>query len=271
MLAYRILKTPFFGKFRKPWTFPRAENPQDWQPLQIASGSRARLACLFGAAHGTPAAGNVLLAHPMGSEAKGFFLRDGHARFLRDNGFNVLLFDFNGFGESEEGNFGYVEDVLAAGRELRRLAPGLPTAVFGSSFGGARALCSLARADHGFSVAVFESVFTSLKEYWGRFPVANAVLTALSALLPELERSLRPIAQVGMLRGVRKVVFLYGDGDRWTPLEMGTRLFESCNLDRADRVLWTMAGARHAQAFATSSAEWRERYLKFLREALAAA
>ncbi len=271
MLLYRLLKTPFFGRYRKPWAFPQAENARDWQRLTIPSGSKARLAALFGASLARPVFGNVLLAHPMGPDAKGFFLRDGHARFLRENGFNVLLFDFNGFGESQEGDFSYMEDVLAAGRELRDLAPGLPTAVVGTSFGGAWAICALSRKGHGFSAAVIEGAFTTLKEYWGRFPVANLVLSVLSVLLPKLEQSLRPITQIQAIQGLRRVLFVYGESDRWTPIEMGQRLFKACNLSESDRFLWKMPEAKHTQAFMAASQACRTRYINFLRESLAAA
>ena len=44
-----------------------------------------------------------MCAHPMGVEAKGYYLKHGHGMALRQGGFNVLLFDFNGFGESGNG------------------------------------------------------------------------------------------------------------------------------------------------------------------------
>lgn len=270
MLLYRLLKTPFFGRYRRPWSFPIAESPGDWRGVTFASGSGARLAGLFGASRVEPACGNVLLAHPMGADAKGFFLKDGHARFLRDSGFNVLLFDFNGFGESEEGNFSYIEDILAAGRELERLAPRLPAAVVGVSFGGAWALCALSREAHGFSVAVIEGAFTTLMEYWQRFPVARVVLRALSALLPQLERSLRPIAQIRAVRDLRRMLLLYGESDRWTPTDMGQRLFEACPLAESDRFLWKLPQTKHTQGFAAASQACRARYVSFLRDSLAA-
>jgi uncharacterized protein len=271
MLLYRLLKTPFFGQYRKPWRFPELENARDWEKLTLQSGSRARLGALFGPSLSGPGTGNVLLAHPMGVDAKGFFLRNGHARFLRESGFNVLLFDFNGFGESEEGDFGYMEDVLAGGRELARRAPGLPMAVVGTSFGGAWAICALSRQDHGFSCAVIEGAFTTLKEFWRRYPAANLVLSALSALLPDLERSLRPIAQIKALRGLRRIMFVYGGGDRATPAEMGKRLFDACNLPEASRIFCEVPEARHTQAFTMASEACRARYLSFLRESLSAA
>lgn len=268
---YRWLKAPFFGKYRKPWIFPQIEEMRHWEKLTIASGSNARLAALFGPALARPAAGNVLLAHPMGTDAKGFFLKDGHAHFLRENGFNVLLFDFNGFGESQEGNFSYVEDVLAAGRELHRLAPGLPAAVVGTSFGGSWALCALSKPGHGFSAAVIEGAFTTLKEFWRRYPLANLVLTALTVLLPKLEQSLRPIAQVQSIQRLRKILFVYSEGDRAVPVEMGERLFRACNLPHSDRFLWKMPQARHTQGFTSASQACRQRYAEFLRESLTTA
>jgi hypothetical protein len=118
---------------------------------------------------------------------------------------------------------------------------------------------------------VIEGAFTTLKEFWRRYPAANLVLSALSALLPDLERSLRPIAQIKALRGLRRIMFVYGGGDRATPAEMGKRLFDACNLPEASRIFCEVPEARHTQAFTMASEACRARYLSFLRESLSAA
>ena len=114
--AYRLFKKPFFGRFMRPWRWPDGIDQGPWQRLSIASGSGARLAALLAEAHTPEAKGAVLLAHPMGTAAKGFWLKQGHAELLRRAGYHVMLFDLNGFGESSSTTMDYPLDVLAAGQ-----------------------------------------------------------------------------------------------------------------------------------------------------------
>lgn len=50
--AYRLFKKPFFGRFVRPWRWPAEAEPEQWQPLQITSGSGATLSALLAKAHG---------------------------------------------------------------------------------------------------------------------------------------------------------------------------------------------------------------------------
>jgi pimeloyl-ACP methyl ester carboxylesterase len=94
---------------------PEGEQDRNWQRVSIPSPTGATLVGLVAEAEGDPA-GTLVLAHPMGKAAKGFWLRHGHAELFRRAGFHVLVFDFNGFGESEAVSFDYPSDALAAGR-----------------------------------------------------------------------------------------------------------------------------------------------------------
>jgi len=117
---------------------------------------------------------------------------------------------------------------------------------------------------------VIEGAFTTLKEYWRRYPVANLVLSALSVLLPKLERSLRPITQIQSIDGLRRILFIYGESDRAAPVEMGKRLFQACNLPESGRFFWKMADTGHTQAFMRAPQTCRTRYVDFLRESFTA-
>jgi alpha-beta hydrolase superfamily lysophospholipase len=226
-VIYALLKKPFFGKYQKPWRWPEASPRGEWRKLTFASESGGRLAGLFGAARGQPR-GAVVCAHPMGVEAKGFFLKRGHAAFLRDAGFHVLAFDFNGFGESTTGDFAYPLDVIAAGRKLKELAPGLPIGLLAASFGSAWGVCALAQPGHPFESAVLECPFTTLDEYWARYRVPSFTLKMLSVVLPEEAHKLRPIAQAARLQPLRELLFIYGDADTVTPPAMGEQFVEAC-------------------------------------------
>src|SRR6476469_9428 len=106
-ILHRVGKKLFFGRFQKKWRWPDSVPETDWERVTFPSATGVRLAGVFGAARGEHPEGAVVLAHPMGTAAKGFWLKQGHGDLLRNAGFHVLAFDFNGFGESESVNFDY--------------------------------------------------------------------------------------------------------------------------------------------------------------------
>jgi alpha-beta hydrolase superfamily lysophospholipase len=269
--AYSLAKKPFFGRYQRPWKWPEGVAQGEWQRLSIDSKSGGTLAGLFGPAIG-PARASIVCAHPMGVEAKGYFLKRGHADLLRKNGYNVLLFDFNGFGESTVGNFLYPVDVIAAGQAAKAQAPGLPLGVLGVSFGSSWALCALSRPGgepHGFQAAVLECPFTSLDEYWYRYRVPYLMLKVMSRIFPKLAVDLRPIVQVGRLQDLGSLLFIYGERDTVTPPEMGDRFKNACSLPK-DRVsLWLVPSGEHTKALSAAPREYESRVLRFFDQAFA--
>lgn len=91
-LLHSILRKPFFGRFEVSWTWPSPDDAAKWERFTFESPAGARLVGLWGPAEGSANA-TLVLAHPMGKAAKGFWLRQGHADLFRCSGFNVLLFD----------------------------------------------------------------------------------------------------------------------------------------------------------------------------------
>lgn len=273
MNVYTLLKKPFFSRYQKPWVWPaEAESERtSWRRVDLDNGRGGTLVGLYGEALVGPARGTVVCAHPMGVEAKGFYLKHGHARLLREGGYNVLLFDFNGFGESPDADLLYPEDVLAAARGARGLAPGLPVAGLGASFGAAWLTCALSQEGHGLDAAVLECPFTTLDEYWVRYKVAYAVLKASNVLMPRLLAKLRPVARARDIHGTKAVLFIYGTLDSVTPPSMGERLMAACPLPRAQCSLWLVPEAKHTRALGAAPQEYRERVLGLLDSALAGA
>ncbi|MBS2023967.1 MAG: alpha/beta fold hydrolase [Deltaproteobacteria bacterium] len=266
-MIYRLLKKPFFGRYQKPWRWPAQVPDAGWERVRIDSESGAKLHGLFARAHG-PARGAVVCAHPMGVDAKGFFLKRGHAELLRDNGYDVLLFDFNGFGESPSGNFSYPLDVIAAGRKLQELSPGQPLGLMGASFGAAWSMCALARPDHPFQAAALECPFTTLDEYWIRYRIPYYTLKTLNVLLPRIAAELRPIVQIARLSPLQELLLIYGDRDDVTPAQMGQRFAAACSLPKEKVTLWTIPGAEHTKAFTHAPEEYRERVLALFARTL---
>lgn len=269
MNAYTLLKKPFFGRYQKPWIWPaEAEKERGgWRSVEMSNGRGGKLVALFKEAAEMPARGTVVCAHPMGVEAKGYFLKYGHAQLLLDGGYNVLLFDFNGFGESPDADLLYPDDVLSAARCARELAPGVPVVGLGVSFGSAWLACALGRPGHGLSGAVLECPFTTLDEYWIRYRLAYAVLKVSTVLMPKLLAKLRPVERVRELRDTQRLLFIYGGQDVVTPVSMGERLMVACPLPPERVALWVVPAAKHTRALTTAPEEYRKRVLDILNSA----
>jgi len=267
---YALLKKAFFSRYQKPWSWPEGVPQDQWERVEFRNHSGKQMVGLLARAHGE-ARGTVVIPHPMVAEAKAFAMRSGHADFLRDAGYNVFVFDFNGFGESESGKFEFPQDIVAGGNAAAERAPGLPVALLGISMGAGYGVCALDTPGHPFRAAVLESAFTSLEEFWRRYKFPYLVLRGLGVVLPRLARELRPIDRVGSITGVTGLLFIHGDKDSTTPPAMGERLLAACTLPADQRALWVAPGARHLRTLQQSGDEYRQRILAFLDHSLAPA
>lgn len=222
--AFDLLKKPFFGRFQRPWRFPEGVERADYETFEVRNHHGGRLQGLLRQTNVAPARGIVLLAHPMGLAAKGFFIKYGHVALFNEAGYHCVMFDFNGFGESESTSFEYPQDLLAVAVWARRRFRDLPLAVVGKSFGAMRALEAGSDPDSPFSVIVAEAVAASLPEFWRQYPLPYAVLRTLQIANPGGERKLRPEAQIRLFPPGRQVLLIHSREDRLTPPEQGDKL-----------------------------------------------
>lgn len=267
-LVHRILRKPFFGRFEVPWEWPANAPAERWERVAFDSDNGARLSALWGAAEGEPLA-TLVLAHPMGKAAKGFWLRHGHADLFRKAGFHVLAVDANGFGESEPASFDYPADFLAAGRFARECEPGLPVGLVGASFGAGWGLCAMAREGSPYRAAVLEGLFPTLPDFWRHYPVAYAALRASQVVWPSIERELRPEREAGRLRDRPAVLMLYGERDPYTPPAHGERMMRAFE-QSAQAEMVVLPGVEHTYAYRDAAEEYAQRVLRFLKDALGA-
>lgn len=261
--AYRLFKKPFFGRFVRPWRWPAEAEPEQWQPLPIPSGSGATLRALLAKAHGGPAKGAVLMCHPMGVVAKGFWIKYGHAELLRQAGYHVMLFDLNGFGESSSSTMDFHLDVLAAGQALQAEYPQLPVAVLGASMGAAMSLCAMTQAGQPFKAAVLESAFPTLLHFWSRYPIPRLGIQLSRLLYPAGERRLRPLHAAEHLQGRPALLLIYGEADELTPVRDGQLLWQALH-GRTETHFWQVPKARHTHAYAAEPEAYAQRVIGFL-------
>jgi fermentation-respiration switch protein FrsA (DUF1100 family) len=197
-----------------------AQAPSDlglpYRDLHFGTSDGERLHAWWITSERSPGSGHILLCHGNGGNI-GDRLID--ADLLCGAGFNVLLFDYRGYGRStgrpdEEGTY---RDALAARAALLAQPECDPTRVvyLGESLGGAIALAlALEAPPRGL---VLQSAFTSLRSVaHHHYPVLPSVV------VPDAYPSARRIAR---LRA--PLLLLHGDRDEVVPLSEGRALFEA--------------------------------------------
>lgn len=194
-----------------------------------------------------PSSGHLLFCH---GNAGNIGDRVLNAALLSAVGFDVLLFDYRGYGQSSgrPDEHGTYHDAHAALVALRQ-RPGLdPNRIFylGESLGGAVALhLALASPPHGLILqSTFTSVRQAAREHYWFIP---------SVLISDAYPSLRRIAE---LRA--PLLVLHGDRDDIIPLAHGQALLDAAPAPKRLRVfaglghndLVERAGTQYAQEIA---------------------
>lgn len=190
------------------------------------------------------------------------------AAWLPHAGFNVLMFDYRGFGQSEGKPTltGIVDDAAVALAALRA-RPGIDAGklvVFGQSLGGATALRLLARDSAGVRLAIIESAFDRYRSIAREAALDSVVLApllplALPLLPPEADD---PISAVAAIR--IPLVFVHGTLDHVVRHAHSERLHAAAN---EPKHLLLAPGAVHMEALLRS--ELQAQVLRLMREALA--
>ena len=262
---FRLAKKPFFGRFMIKWENPLSlADRTKWTPFTVKSKSGALIRGLSMTAV-TPARGTIVLGHPMGKDAKGYFLKNDYGTLYHDCGLNVIVFDFNGFGESTLGNFSYFEDINAVGDFAVDKYPAIPLFYHGISMGGQWSTVAFTE-NHGYDFALLESIPTTLEEFWMRYPTPYRVLKLLYFFMPAYAKKVRMIDRISQLNRIRALLLIYSETDHYTPVSMGERFKNKSNVPAE---LWTVRDADHAKIIRSPhKEEYKEKLVAFIRHCL---
>ena len=189
-----------------------------------------------------PVIGHVLLCH---GNAGNVGDRVAHVALLSAAGFDVLAFDYRGYGRSsgrpsEQGTY---RDARAARRALlqRPAVDASRIVYFGESLGGAVALALAIESPP--AGLILQSTFTSIRDmarvHYPQIP---------PALVPDAYPSLR---LVGQLRS--PLLVLHGARDEIVPLLHGEALFEAAPNPKHMRVV---PGVGHNDLIASAGPAW---------------
>jgi fermentation-respiration switch protein FrsA (DUF1100 family) len=221
---------------------------------------------------GIPDKGAIVLMHGVRANRLSMLKR---AQFLNQNGFTVLLFDFQAHGESEGKHitFGYLEsrDAIAAVNFVRAKFPGKKIGVLGISMGGAAA--SLASPPLPVEAIVFEMVYPSIDRAidnrltmrlgsWAKI-LSPLLLVQLKWRLGIEPKDLRPIDRVREIRVPK--LFIVGSEDRHTTLDESREFY---NAAADPKELWIVDGAAHIDLHEFKKGAYESHVLGFFNEHL---
>jgi uncharacterized protein len=216
----------------------------------------------------------ILVLHGKG-ENRGAHLDFGAV--LAKNGYNVLLIDFRGHGETAGANytFGYYEqrDVVGALNYLKQQGfKGPQTGLLGYSLGAVAGLLAFSHTDA--QAMVSDSAFPNLADRLG-LALSKKIKPIGPLFLPGIElaagflsgldvNAVNPEAAVKDLKG-RHLLLIHGDQDQTAPVN-DVRQLKAAAGDSAE--MWIVPGAGHALAFKTAPQEYTRRVLAFFQREL---
>jgi fermentation-respiration switch protein FrsA (DUF1100 family) len=193
------------------------------------------------------------------------------AAYLHQAGYNLLVFDLRGHGQSDGSGttMGYREpaDVRAAVAEARSLSPG-PIALIGYSLGAAASVEEAAVdpdvtavvEDSGFSSAgdVFVARFSEVTHLPG-IPWAAGLMTFAQIDIGTSLWNVQPARMAARLH--KPLLAIIGTADTIVPPEEGMTLFQAA---AGPKQLLEVPGAGHVQAYYTDNALYERTVLDFL-------
>jgi fermentation-respiration switch protein FrsA (DUF1100 family) len=236
----------------------------EYEEVEFAAADDVRLHGWFLPAR-LPRRGSILFLH---GNAENISTHIASVAWLPAQGFDVLLFDYRGYGRSEGSPSlaGLQLDVEAALTTLLARPAIDPDRiiVFGQSLGASLAITALAASPRRLQVRalVIEGAFTSYREL-AREKLAGFWLTWLLQvpLGLTIDDRYRPIDAIAGLAPL-PLLIVHGEADRVVPPDHALALYEAA---RPPKTLWLVPGAGHISAFTTPGT--RTELVAYLTEA----
>ena len=253
------LIAPMQGKVEIPASGLPVEN------VKVKSQSGSTLAAWHIQAAGER--GVVALFHGIRANRTSMFER---AKLLFENGYSVVLIDFQAHGESlgDSITMGYLEkhDVLATIDFAKKQHPNQPIGVIGMSLGGAATLLA---SPQNIDALVIESVYSNIKTavhnrvkarlgFLSWVP-AQILLTQLRPRLGFSVDKLSPISKVRLLNC--PLLVISGSADEHTTASETKQIFE---LAKEPKQLWLADALVHQDIYKARPEIYKQKVLNFL-------
>lgn len=191
-------------------------------------------------------------------------------------GYNVLLFDYRGCGESDFGQqslaHNELRDARAAVRYARERLPDGKLGVIGYSMGAAIAI-RLAAETPEIAAVVADSPFATMRDVvafaYQRRRLPARPIVDLADVVTRWRygypfQAVRPLDVVGQI-APRPLLLIHGTADQTIPVEHSHRLYEAAG---EPKQLWIFEGAAHCAGYFIDRPAYVGRVVQFFNEAL---
>lgn len=215
----------------------------------------------------------VIIAH--GYKGNGETMAN-FAKMYHELGFNVLLPDDRGHGESAGKyiSFGWLDRLdyqQWIQQVIDRSTPNVKILLFGVSMGGATMEMLAGEtlpqqvkaiiADCGYSSVEAELVYLLKRQYHlPKYPLEPLVSTISKRRLGYYLGDVTATDQ--LKKNKRPILFIHGEKDVYVPVEMA---YENYNATKAAKQLWIVKNASHAESFWLNPTRYRHHVTTFLR------
>ncbi len=193
--------------------------------------------------------GSLLFCHGNAGNASH---RLENTRYLVQTGFQVLLFDYRGYGHSsgQPTESGLYRDAVTAWQHLaeRSDTVSAPRVIFGRSLGGAVAVDLASQADA--SGLIIESTFTSIR---------TLVRKIFHIPPPELPVKYDSLSKIGRLK--MPLLALHGTRDELIPIADGRALFDAAP---EPKTWYSIPAAGHNDTYVTGGDAYFQRLAAFV-------
>ena len=195
----------------------------------------------------------------------------GISRDLLEKGYNLLLFDLRGRGESEGQGYHLIHserDLGGAVDYLKQRFPSRSIGLMGFSTGAAAALIFASRekvaavvSDNCFA-SVTDSLTTKLAADWGVPRILVRIIAPALFLTARMLYGYKKIDPVHSVANIScPILFIQGDNDDLVPISDAYKLHKAS--DNALDDLWIVPNASHTQAYHTNPATYIDRVTSF--------
>lgn len=252
-----------------PTQWVESKNPQTWR---LRSHDGLQLVAAYIPAP-KPTGKTVVLAHGYTSQGRhmGRFARFYHEQL----GFNVLLPDARGHGQSEGDYIGFgwhdrLDYLLWIGEIIAKVGDDAQIVLHGLSMGAATVLMVSGEelppqvkaviADCGYT-SVYAQLAYQLKRM---FRLPTFPLLETTSLVTKLKAGYT-FQEASALEQVKKsrvpVLFIHGSSDRFVPTEMVWQLYNAC---LGEKEILVVEGAGHGTSYETAPQDYEDKVQSFL-------
>jgi uncharacterized protein len=275
-VAVYLYPNVIYPIWRVPVRSP-VDNERRFRRVDFLSANGVRLAGWYGEGRGGQGTPTIIVCHGWAADKRDML---GIGEALRASGFNVLVFDLHGWGESARGpvTFGDREtgDILGAVRFVKEQRSGRAPRIglIGFSMGAAAAIRATAQSTD-IDALVADASYARLDVQVGRFfqrfagPLWPVVYVPArwfgERLTGTAIDTISPLQVIGRITP-RPILIIHGTRDRVVDLDDARQLYRAAG---PPKTLWLIEGAGHSETRRLAPpAQWDAHVAAFFHEHL---